>query len=462
MNRIVIIGGGPAGYVAAITAAQQDKEVLLVVDGPLGGTCLNEGCMPTKSLLKSADTYDLVKNAGQMGIRLSPNSIEVDWATVQERKREVISKLVNGIRYLMGKNKIKVIEGRASILSSNRLRIENENENENEVIDASKVIISTGSEPIPLPFAQFDGEWIIHSGHAMSLPAIPDSLLIVGGGVIGCEFASIYSRMGTEVTVIEMGEKLLPGEDDDITSILHDELMNQGVTVHTSTSVKNINATSKTVYLENSDGKLEEIQADYVLVSIGRRPRLNGIGLEENDIDFSRLGISVDDRMQTSNPSIYACGDVIGGIQLAHVAFHEGRVAALNACGQFAQVNYRAIPRCIYTSPEIASVGLTEKEARQKYGEIKVGEFAFSANGKAALSNKPVGKVKVLVNPQYNEILGFSIVGQHATELIGQGTIMLHAEITADMMEDLVAAHPTLSESIHEALLNVVGQAVHC
>ncbi|MEY8190270.1 dihydrolipoyl dehydrogenase [Peribacillus simplex] len=459
MNRIAIIGGGPAGYVAAITAAQQDKEVILVVDGPLGGTCLNEGCMPTKSLLKSADTYDLVKNAGHMGIRLPSNLIEVDWDTVQERKRDVISKLVNGIRYLMNKNKIKVIQGRASILTGHRLRIENGNKNKE--IEASKIIISTGSEPIPLPFAPFDGEWIIHSGQAMSLPAIPESLLIVGGGVIGCEFASIYSRMGTKVTVIEMGAKLLPGEDDDITSILHGELKKQGVTVQTSTSVKNINATSKTVFLEKSNGESEELHADYVLVSIGRIPRVNEMGLEGNDIDFSRLGISVDDRMQTSNPSIYACGDVIGGIQLAHVAFHEGRVAALNACGQFAQVNYRAIPRCIYTSPEIASVGLTEKEARKKYGEIKVGEFAFSANGKAILSNEPVGKVKVLVNPQYNEILGFTIVGQHATELIGQGTVMLHAEITADMMDDFVAAHPTLSESIHEAFLNVVGQAVH-
>ncbi|MFE3975206.1 MULTISPECIES: dihydrolipoyl dehydrogenase [unclassified Peribacillus] len=459
MNRIAIIGGGPAGYVAAITAAQQDKEVILVVDGPLGGTCLNEGCMPTKSLLESADTYELVKNAGQMGIRLSPNSIEVDWETVQERKKDVVSKLLNGIQYLMKKNKIKVIQGRASILSSHRLRIKNGNKNEE--IEASKVIISTGSEPIPLPFAPFDGEWIIHSGQAMSLPAIPASLLIIGGGVIGCEFASIYSRMGTKVTVIEMGEKLLPEEDDDISSILHKELKSQGVTVHTSTSVKNINSTSKTVFLEKSNGELEDFHADYVLVSIGRKPRVHGMNLEGNGIDFSRIGISVNDRMQTSNPSIYACGDVIGGIQLAHVAFHEGRVAALNACGQFTQVNYRAIPRCIYTSPEIASVGLTEREARKKYGGINVGEFAFSANGKAAISNKPAGKIKVLVNPQYNEILGFSIVGQHATELIGQGTIMLHAEITAEMMEDLVAAHPTLSESIHEALLNVVGQAVH-
>ncbi|MFD6210187.1 dihydrolipoyl dehydrogenase [Peribacillus sp. NPDC060253] len=459
MDRIAIIGGGPAGYVAAITAAQQDKEVILVVEGHLGGTCLNEGCMPTKSLLESADTYEMVKNAGQMGIRLPSNLIEIDWEAVQERKNGVISNLVHGIQYLMSKNKIKVIQGKASFLSSSRLRIENGNTIEE--IEASKIIIATGSEPIPLPFAPFDGEWIIHSGQAMSLPVIPDSLLIIGGGVIGCEFASIYSRVGTKVTIIEMGEKLLPGEDDDISSILHQELISQGVTVHTSTSVKNINTTSKKVFWEKEDGRMEEFHADYVLVSIGRKPRVNGMDLEGHNIDFSRFGIKVNDRMQTSNSSVYACGDVIGGIQLAHVAFHEGRVAALNACGQLAQVNYRAIPRCIYTSPEIASVGLTEKEARNIYGEIKVGEFAFSANGKAAISNKQIGKVKVLVNPQFNEILGFSIVGQHATELIGQGTIMLHAEITTDMLEDLIAAHPTLSESIHEALLNVVGQAVH-
>ncbi|CAH0156968.1 Dihydrolipoyl dehydrogenase [Peribacillus sp. Bi96] len=459
MDRIAIIGGGPAGYVAAITTAQQDKEVILVVEGHLGGTCLNEGCMPTKSLLESADTYEMVKNAGQMGIRLPSNLIEIDWEAVQERKNGVISNLVHGIQYLMSKNKIKVIQGKASFLSSSRLRIENGNTIEE--IEASKIIIATGSEPIPLPFAPFDGEWIIHSGQAMSLPVIPDSLLIIGGGVIGCEFASIYSRVGTKVTIIEMGEKLLPGEDDDISSILHQELISQGVTVHTSTSVKNINTTSKKVFWEKEDGRMEEFHADYVLVSIGRKPRVNGMDLEGHNIDFSRFGIKVNDRMQTSNSSVYACGDVIGGIQLAHVAFHEGRVAALNACGQLAQVNYRAIPRCIYTSPEIASVGLTEKEARNIYGEIKVGEFAFSANGKAAISNKQIGKVKVLVNPQFNEILGFSIVGQHATELIGQGTIMLHAEITTDMLEDLIAAHPTLSESIHEALLNVVGQAVH-
>ncbi|MFC9598984.1 dihydrolipoyl dehydrogenase [Peribacillus butanolivorans] len=459
MNRIAIIGGGPAGYVAAITAAQQGKEVTLVVDGPLGGTCLNEGCMPTKSLLESADTYELVKNAGELGIRLPSNSIEIDWEVVQKRKKAIVSTLVQGVHYLMKKNKIKVIQGRASLITNHQLRIENDNKYEE--IEASKIIISTGSEPIPLPFAPFDGKWIIHSGQAMSLPSIPTSLLIIGGGVIGCEFASIYSRMGTKVTIVEMGEKLLPGEDVDISGVLHKELESQGVLIHTSTSVKDMNTNNKKVFLDKSDGKIDEVHADYVLVSIGRKPRVNGMDLERNGIDFSKHGISVNNQMQTSNSSIYACGDVIGGIQLAHVAFHEGRVAALNACGHETRVNYRAIPRCIYTSPEIASVGLTETEARNKYGDIKVGEFPFSANGKAVISNKQIGKVKVVVDPQFNEILGFSIVGPHATEIIGQGTVMLHAEITTDIMEDLIAAHPTLSECIHEALLSVSGQAVH-
>ncbi|MFJ7684519.1 dihydrolipoyl dehydrogenase [Peribacillus butanolivorans] len=459
MNRIAIIGGGPAGYVAAITAAQQGKEVTLVVDGPLGGTCLNEGCMPTKSLLESADTYELVKNAGELGIRLPSNSIEIDWEVVQKRKKAIVSTLVQGVHYLMKKNKIKVIQGRASLITNHQLRIENDNKYEE--IEASKIIISTGSEPIPLPFAPFDDKWIIHSGQAMSLPSIPTSLLIIGGGVIGCEFASIYSRMGTKVTIVEMGEKLLPGEDEDISGVLHKELESQGVIIHTSTSVKDMNTNNKKVFLDKSDGNIDEVHADYVLVSIGRKPRVNGMDLERNGIDFSKHGISVNNQMQTSNSSIYACGDVIGGIQLAHVAFHEGRVAALNACGHETKVNYRAIPRCIYTSPEIASVGLTETEARNKYGDIKVGEFPFSANGKAVISNKQIGKVKVVVDPQFNEILGFSIVGPHATEIIGQGTVMLHAEITTDIMEDLIAAHPTLSECIHEALLSVSGQAVH-
>lgn len=458
MASIAIIGGGPAGYVAAITAAQQGQEVTIIEQGPLGGTCLNEGCMPTKSLLESAEVYSQLNQAAEFGIRLPSGQIEIDWNTVQNRKKSIVSTLVQGIQYLMRKNKIKVKKGAASFITSQVLQIEDNGKQEE--LKADKVIIASGSEPTQLPFAPFDGEWIIHSTNAMSLQSIPSSLLIIGGGVIGCEFASIYSRMGTRVTIVEMANQLLPGEDEDVSGILHKHLESDGVTIYPSTVLKDLNSNQKKAIFENDKG-IQEVQADLVLVSIGRSPRVNNLGLENIGIDFSRQGIHVNEQMQTNIPTIYACGDVVGGIQLAHVAFHEGTVAALSACGLDAQVNYRAIPRCIYTSPEIASVGLTAKQAREQYGDIRVGEFPFSVNGKALIANERVGKVKVLIEPEYGEIIGISIVGPHATELIGQGTLMLHAEMTTDIMENFIAAHPTLSEAIHEALLSAVGHALH-
>ncbi|TWE01856.1 dihydrolipoamide dehydrogenase [Neobacillus bataviensis] len=458
MASIAIIGGGPAGYVAAITAAQQGQEVTIIDHGPLGGTCLNEGCMPTKSLLESAEVYSKVKHAGDFGIRLPSGQLEIDWNAVLLRKNNIVSTLVQGIQYLMRKNKVKVIKGAGSFVTERVLRIDTGGKQVE--VTADKVIIAAGSDPISLPFAPYDGNWVIHSSQAMSLPSIPSSLLIVGGGVIGCEFASIYSRLGTKVTIVEMADQLLPGEDEDVALILHKQLESDGVTIYPSTALKELNSGQKSAYFENENG-LHEVQADYVLVSIGRKPRVNHLGLEKIGIDFSRKGITVNHQMQTNIPNIYACGDIIGGIQLAHVAFHEGAVAALNACGLESQVNYRAVPRCIYTSPEIAGVGLTEKQAREQYGDIRVGEFPFSANGKALIANERNGKVKVLIEPQFGEILGVSIVGPHATELIGQGTVMLHAELTTETMENFIAAHPSLSEAVHEALLSTVGHAVH-
>ncbi|MEH7120135.1 dihydrolipoyl dehydrogenase [Neobacillus vireti] len=458
MASIAIIGGGPAGYVAAITAAQQGQEVTIIDQGPLGGTCLNEGCMPTKSLLESAEVYSKVKHAGDFGILLPPGQLEMDWKAVLSRKNKIVSTLVQGIQYLMRKNKVKVIKGAATFVTSRVLRIDTGGEQEE--VAADKIIIAAGSEPIPLPFASFDGNWVIHSGQAMSLPSIPSSLLIVGGGVIGCEFASIYSRLGTKVTIIEMADQLLPGEDKDVALVLHKQLESDGVKIFPSTALKELNSEQKSAYFQNEKG-LHEVQADFVLVSIGRKPRVNHLGLENIGIDISSKGIMVNQHMQTNIPTIYACGDIIGGIQLAHVAFHEGTVAALNACGLESQVNYRAVPRCIYTSPEIAGAGLTEKQAREQYGDIRVGEFPFSANGKALIANELNGKVKVLIEPQFGEILGISIVGAHATELIGQGTIMLHAELTTETMENFIAAHPSLSEAVHEALLSAVGHAIH-
>ncbi|MCU5386049.1 dihydrolipoyl dehydrogenase [Bacillus cereus] len=453
MRILVVIGGGPAGYVAA-----NGKEVILIDEANLGGTCLNVGCMPTKSLLESAEVHDIVRKANHYGITLNNGSISIDWKQLQARKSQIVTQLVQGIQYLMKKNKIKVIQGKAKFETDHRVRVTNGNKE--DVVDGDQFIIAAGSEPAELPFAPFDGKWILNSSHAMSLENIPKSLLIVGGGVIGCEFASIYSRLGTKVTIVEMAPQLLPGEDKDIAQILKEKLESDGVEIFTGAALKGLNNYKKQASFEYK-GSIQEANPEYVLVSVGRKPRAQGLDLEKAGVQFSNKGISVNEHMQTNRSHIYAAGDVIGGIQLAHVAFHEGTTAALHASGEDVKVNYHAVPRCIYTAPEIASVGLSEKLAREQYGDILIGEFPFSANGKALIIGEQTGKVKVIVEPKYQEIVGISIIGPRATELIGQGTVMIHTEVTADIMRDYIAAHPTLSEAIHEALLQAIGHAVH-
>ncbi|WP_062234772.1 dihydrolipoyl dehydrogenase [Fictibacillus sp. FJAT-27399] len=459
METIAVIGGGPAGYVAAITAAQQGKEVILMDQTALGGTCLNKGCMPTKTLLETAEVLEKIQHAEEFGVSISSAEAVINWDKVQQRKNSIKNQLVSGIQYLMKKNQVTVIHGKARFVTANTLRVD-ENSGSERFIDFDSCIIAAGSEPAELPFAPFDGEWVFHSGQAMELKAIPQTLLIVGGGVIGCEFASIYSRFGTKVTMIEMADQLLPGEDRDIAAVLEDRLRRDGVEVHTSASLKMLEAHTKTAIYE-ADGQRIEMKPDKVMVSVGRIPRVTGLGLDDIGIVTEKGGIQVNEYMRTNLPHIFAAGDVTGGILLAHVAFHEGTVAALNACGTRKQVNYKAVPRCIYTSPEIASVGLTQRQAQEQYGDVKTGEFSFGANGKALILNEPFGKVKVVIDPEYNEVLGISIVGPRATELIGQGTLMLHGELTVDALEDFIAAHPTLSEAISEAIASTIGQAVH-
>jgi len=458
LATIAIIGGGPAGYVAAITAAQQGAGVILIEQASLGGTCLNEGCIPTKTLLESAGRYRDIQHEETFGIRLNGRDVTVDWTAVLDRKNAIVSHLVQGVQYLMKKNKIKVVQGKAVFQSSCSVLVETSNGTVE--IEADRFIIATGSEPAALPFAPFDGKWVIDSTQAMSLPGIPSSLLIVGGGVIGCEFASIYSRLGVKVSIVEMADQILPGEDADIAAILKEQLEKDGVNIYKSAAVKELDPEKNCAVVEHA-GQNVEMYADYALVSIGRKPNTQGLGLENAGVEYSKTGIMVNEKMQTTHPDIYACGDCIGGIQLAHVAFHEGKVAALNACGIETSANYRAVPRCIYTFPEIAGVGLTEKQAKEMYGSVRIGEFPFSANGKAMISGEQAGKVKVVIELEYEEVVGLSIAGPHATELIGQGALMLNAEMTADMLDQYIVAHPTVSEAIHEALLNATGQAVH-
>lgn len=453
---LAIIGGGPGGYVAAITAARLGREVILIDRGPLGGTCLNEGCIPTKALLESADVYEKIKAANEFGIDLPQEGAVIRWQGVQKRKTAIVQKLLGGITYLMNKNRIKVLNGKASFLSERDILVEGEGKR--EVVKADQAIIASGSAPAELPFAPFDGKWIIHSGDAMALSSIPDSIFIIGGGIIGCEFASIFSRMGAKVVIAEKAGQILPEEDPDIAAFLRSKLEQSGVDVMTSVSVERLDHIQKKAFLNNG----VEIGADVCLIAIGRKPRVSDLNLDHIGIQYDSRGIYVNQHMQTNLPHIYACGDVTGGVQLAHAAFHEGKIAASHASGKDVQASGEIIPRCIYTSPEIAGVGLNEKKARERYGDIRVGEFSFSANGKALILHEPVGKVKIITEPEYNEIVGVSIIGPNATELIGQASIMMHAEMTADAMENLIAAHPTLSETIHEALLQTTGQAVHC
>ncbi|MED2843539.1 dihydrolipoyl dehydrogenase [Bacillus toyonensis] len=458
MNKLVVIGGGPAGYVAAITAAQTGKDVTLIDEADLGGTCLIVGCMPTKSLLESAEVYNIVNHAQRFGVLVDKQSISIDWNQIQTKKSQIVVQLVQGIQYLMKKNKIKVIKGKGKFETDHRLRVMQGNKE--AIVVGEQFIIAAGSEPTELPFAPFDRKWILNSSHAMSLENIPASLLIVGGGVIGCEFASIYSRLGTKVMIVEMAPQLLPGEDEDIASILREKLEKDGVEIFTGAALKGLNNYKKQASFEY-EGSMHEVTPEFVLVSVGRKPRVQDLGLEKAGVQFSNKGITVNEHMQTNVSHIYAAGDIIGGIQLAHVAFHEGTTAALHASGEDVKVNYRAVPRCIYTAPEIASVGLSEKGAREQYGDIIIGEFPFTANGKALILGEQMGKVKVIVEPKYQEIVGISIIGPRATELIGQGTVMIHTEVTADIMRGYIAAHPTLSEAIHEALLQAIGHAVH-
>ncbi|MGN7469089.1 dihydrolipoyl dehydrogenase [Brevibacillus sp. SAFN-007a] len=458
MYDIAIIGGGPAGYVAAITAARAGKQVVLIEQKELGGTCLNEGCMPTKALLECADTYRQVLHADRFGIEVAGDGVRVQWDKIHAYKQSVVQKLTGGVQYLMKRNQVQVMRGRAAFQNERALQVETADGTSS--VEAEKFIIATGAEPIALPFAPFDGEWILNSSHCLQLEKAPPVLLIVGGGVIGCEFASVYSRMGSQVVIVEMAEQLLPGEDADIAVFLERGLKQEGVQLHLASRVEALDRTNRLARIRTPEG-VRELTADAVLVAIGRKPRLDGLLLERAGVQATARGIEVNERLQTSQPHIYAAGDARGTIQLAHVAFHEGEVAARQACGEEAILNLRAVPRCMYTSPEVASVGLTERQARERYEGLLVGEFSFSANGKAMIVQEAAGKVKVLVEPTYHEIVGVTLVGPLATELIGQAALLLHAEMTADAMESFIAPHPTLSEVLLEAVRGALGHAIH-
>jgi len=457
-KRVAVIGGGPGGYVSAIRAAQLGAEVTLIEKNALGGVCLNVGCIPTKVLLHTAEAYTLAKEGAAIGLKTG--NVSVDWDGLMARKRAVVDTLVGGVGTLMASNGITVVRGTASFLSPGELSVAL-NEGGTATLSADSVIISTGSEPVVPPIPGFELDGVITSTEALSLEKLPESVVLVGGGVIGMEFASLFSSFGVKVTVVEMLPGILPMLDGEIVSILRGVLERKGVVFHTSSKVTGVEkkGTGLSVSVETPRGATK-LEAEKVLVSVGRRPVTRGLGLEKIGLSMDRSRIKTDKKMETSVKGVYAVGDCASPIMLAHVASREGEVAAENIMGHKTEMDYKTVPNAVYTAPEIASVGLTEKEASEKGFRVKIGRFPLMANGKSLIMNETDGLVKYVVDEKYDEILGVHIIGPRATDLIVEGALALRLEATVDELVTTVHAHPTVGEALLEGALAVRGRSI--
>jgi dihydrolipoamide dehydrogenase len=460
---IAVLGGGPGGYVAAIRAAQLGFKTVVIDKSDLGGTCLNWGCIPTKALLKSAEYYDIAKNRGK-DFGFSAENVTYDFKKIIKRSRSVSKRVVKGVEYLMRKNKIERIKGYGVFENNAAIKILNEAGEETEKIFFDKAIIATGGKPKTFPDIPVDRKFIITSKEAMSLEEQPESLIIIGAGAIGIEFAYFYNTFGTDVTIIEMLDSLAPLEDTEVSETLKRAFNKRGIKTHLGTRVIKAEVKGNRVeVLIEKDGKNETLVADKVLNAIGVTGNLEGYGLETLGVKTERGFISVDKKTYATNvENIYAVGDVIGAPLLAHVASAEAihcveTIKGLNP----APVNYDAIPGCTYAVPQMASVGLTESEARERGFDLKIGKFPFSASGKATAIGEREGFVKLIFDAQYGELLGAHIIGAEATELIAELGIAKNLEATYETILKTVHAHPTLSEAIMEAAGDANDEAIH-
>ena len=450
--EIVVIGGGPGGYVAAIRAAQLGKKVAIVEESLLGGVCLNWGCIPTKSLLKNAYVLDIIKNAGKYGIEIP--KYEVHWDKVIQRSRNISKRLNKGIEYLMNKNKIDFINSRATIKDSNTILI-----NDKEELKTDFIILATGTIQRNLPNLEIDGKQIISSKEAMVLDHIPKRMAIIGAGAIGIEFAHLYNRFGSDVTIIEGMDSILPNEDKDISSELSSILTKRKIKIFTGNVVSKVKKTKKNIQLTVDNNIIE---ADIVLVAVGVKGNTANLGLEGIGINLDNGFIAKNSFLQTNIKNIYAIGDVSGPPLLAHVASAEGIAAVEHICGlDTEEMSYSNIPACTYCEPEIASVGLTENKAIEKGYKIKVGKFPFRALGKSLADGSHEGFVKIIYDDKYGELLGCHIIGNNASNLISEVGIARTLETTYYEILKTVHPHPTLSESINEATADAFNEAIH-
>ncbi|AFI28957.1 dihydrolipoyl dehydrogenase [Bacillus stercoris] len=467
---VVILGGGTGGYVAAIRAAQLGLKTAVVEKEKLGGTCLHKGCIPSKALLRSAEVYRTARDADQFGVETA--GVSLNFEKVQQRKQAVVDKLAAGVNHLMKKGKIDVYTGYGRILGPSifsplpgTISVERGNGEENDMLIPKQVIIATGSRPRMLPGLEADGKSVLTSDEALQMEELPKSIIIVGGGVIGIEWASMLHDFGVKVTVIEYADRILPTEDLEISKEMESLLKKKGIQFITGAKVlpDTMTKTSDDISIQAEiDGETATYSAEKMLVSIGRQANIEGIGLENTDIITENGVISVNESCQTKESHIYAIGDVIGGMQLAHVASHEGIIAVEHFAGLNPHpLDPTLVPKCIYSSPEAASVGLTEDEAKANGHNVKIGKFPFMAIGKALVYGESDGFVKIVADRDTDDILGVHMIGPHVTDMISEAGLAKVLDATPWEVGQTIHPHPTLSEAIGEAALAVDGKAIH-
>ncbi|VIG15376.1 acetoin dehydrogenase E3 component (dihydrolipoamide dehydrogenase) [Clostridioides difficile] len=447
---VVVIGGGPGGYLSALKAALLGGRVALVEENILGGTCLNRGCIPTKTYIKTAEILEEIDQLSKRGIKVTVDK-EQDIKKAIKYKNRVVKKLTAGVGGLLKSRDVEVFNLKASVKEEHKVIL-----SDGKVLDTENIIIATGSKVRILPIKGIESNLIITSTEALDLETVPEELVIIGGGVIGCEFAEIFNSRGSKVTIVEMEDRLIPKMDKDLSESLKYSLSKKGINVLTKKKVSEFKEEGNNILVCIEDE--EPIKADLCLYAIGREANLSGI--EDLDIKIDKGSIVVNSKMETSIPSIYAVGDVTGGVMLAHAAFKMGEVAASNALGMNKEVDLGALPSCVYTIPEVASVGITEEDARKKYN-VKVGKFNFAGNGRALASGQEQGYVKVVADAKYGEILGIHMFGCGVAELINHAASFKALEIPADEASELIFGHPCTSEALMEALADVNGECLH-
>ncbi|MCB9261506.1 MAG: dihydrolipoyl dehydrogenase [Flavobacteriales bacterium] len=456
---LLVIGSGPGGYVAAIRGAQLGMKVAVVEKSELGGVCLNWGCIPTKALLKSAQVFQYIHHAADYGI--SVKDANADFPAVVKRSRDVANGMSKGIQFLMKKNKIEVITGFGRLVGKGKVEVDNNGQK--TTVEAKNIILATGARERELPHLKIDHKKIIGYHEALALPSLPKSMVIVGSGAIGSEFAYFYNAMDTEVTLVEFMPNIVPNEDEEVSKTLEKEFKKQGIKVMTSSSVEKVDTSGKDCKVSIKTAKgMEEMNVEIVLSAVGVQTNIEGIGLETMGIKTDKGRVLVDDFYQTNVAGIYAIGDIVPGPALAHVASAEGIICVEKIAGHHPEpLDYGNIPGCTYTSPEISSVGYTEAKAKEAGYEIKVGKFPFSASGKASAAGAKEGFVKVIFDAKYGEFLGAHMIGMNVTEMIAEVVAARKLETTGHEIIKTVHPHPTMSEAVMEAAAAAYGEVIH-